>query len=291
MASTLQAHLNGESNIPQLRMVVTGEPGTGKSRILLAFLWYAYQHGASDYVAILAYTWRAALQISTPTHNAVTTCRFFGLNQDSSILEQRRQLVQDNLADPLRFIAIDELSFLDARHFAMLDVSTTENKKAMGDKEHLDEPFAGLHMILMGDPYQHNPVSGIPLYKKPQPILLRPPVPLVQIAPRHPQRISKPRQRKHPYQQLCHRGRHLYENFNTVFILTAQYRFTTADDASRKLLHTSPYCETVRGAQLQLQLPSKAPHHLPRSPGLLFLFLSAKSLFFKACLSPFTPAH
>lgn len=46
-----------------LRMLVQGEAGEGKSRMILAFLWYALQHGGNELVSVSAYTWRAALQV------------------------------------------------------------------------------------------------------------------------------------------------------------------------------------------------------------------------------------
>jgi hypothetical protein len=53
---------------PPVRQLVIGGPGSGKSRSAEAFLWFAYQHGRSAEVAVLSYTWRAALNIAT-AHN------------------------------------------------------------------------------------------------------------------------------------------------------------------------------------------------------------------------------
>jgi hypothetical protein len=54
-----------------VRQLVIGGPGSGKSRAAEAFLWFAFQHGRSSEVAVLAYTWRAALNIAT-LHNPGT---------------------------------------------------------------------------------------------------------------------------------------------------------------------------------------------------------------------------
>jgi hypothetical protein len=54
-----------------VRQLVIGGPGSGKSRAAEAFLWFAFQHGRSSEVAVLAYTWRAAMNIAT-VHNPGT---------------------------------------------------------------------------------------------------------------------------------------------------------------------------------------------------------------------------
>jgi hypothetical protein len=62
-AGHLDANLAGD-NPPQLRAIVQGRPGAGKSRMMWAFLWYAFQRGAANKVRVATYTWRAAKQAS-----------------------------------------------------------------------------------------------------------------------------------------------------------------------------------------------------------------------------------
>ena len=65
--------------IPRLRMLLLGEPGTGKSRVIRALLWYSYQLDAADLVRTTSFTWRACQMINTISHTAVSSCRLFGL--------------------------------------------------------------------------------------------------------------------------------------------------------------------------------------------------------------------
>jgi hypothetical protein len=51
--------------VAPVRQLVIGGPGSGKSRAAEAFLLFAFQHGRSSEVAVLSYTWRAALNIAT----------------------------------------------------------------------------------------------------------------------------------------------------------------------------------------------------------------------------------
>jgi len=57
--------------------------GTGKSRALRALQWYALQIGAEKMIAVVAYTWRAALLLGTPDSPACTTTTFFAIDSFS----------------------------------------------------------------------------------------------------------------------------------------------------------------------------------------------------------------
>ncbi len=61
-------------------MLLLGEPGTGKSRVLQALQWWALQIGGVDLMAVVAYTWRAALLLGTPDNPACSTSTFFAID-------------------------------------------------------------------------------------------------------------------------------------------------------------------------------------------------------------------
>ena len=102
-------------------MITMGAPGTGKSQALLAFLWFAFQHGASDLIAICSYTWRAATNISTPTHTGVSTCRLFGISPINNTYATTPDL--QLTFRKLRFLLVDEFSFLSCPHFLAMSES------------------------------------------------------------------------------------------------------------------------------------------------------------------------
>lgn len=57
----------------------------------------------------------------------------------------------------MRFVFLDEYSFISGKH--LFDIN-----KAIQRGRGSDDYFAGLHIILCGDPCQHQPVKGLPLY-------------------------------------------------------------------------------------------------------------------------------
>ncbi|GFR42755.1 hypothetical protein Agub_g3667, partial [Astrephomene gubernaculifera] len=62
---------------PPANVLITGRAGTGKSRILLALLWLAFQYDHQDMIAVTSYTHRGALEVSTPSATGRTTSSFF----------------------------------------------------------------------------------------------------------------------------------------------------------------------------------------------------------------------
>ena len=85
-------------------------------QILHALLWFAFQNQCSNLVAVVSYTWRAALHVSTPTHVGVSTSNFYGISPNlkagESGSDEAKARVQNNLRD-VRLIFHDEYSFID----------------------------------------------------------------------------------------------------------------------------------------------------------------------------------
>lgn len=61
-AHLLLAEAAGQRQAP-VCAVLTGKAGTGKSRIVQALLWLAFQHDCEYLIGLVSYTWRAALQV------------------------------------------------------------------------------------------------------------------------------------------------------------------------------------------------------------------------------------
>ncbi len=51
------------------------QPFAGKTRLLRAIEWYAFQCNWADFVGKTAYTWRAAKQLDTAIGTGVSTCQ------------------------------------------------------------------------------------------------------------------------------------------------------------------------------------------------------------------------
>ncbi len=64
---------------PPPRLVLVGKPGTGKSQVIHAGLWYTFQHDQPGWFATCAYAWTAALAFAHPTHRSLSTHSMFQL--------------------------------------------------------------------------------------------------------------------------------------------------------------------------------------------------------------------
>ncbi len=138
LVSTLQARAAGLGldEFPQQCIVVQGEPGAGKSQVFKAFLWWAFQHGLSDRVAICAYTWRAALNIATPVNPSYSTATFFAINPFNGDKVQppgsaAYTSARTRLRPPLALLLIDEFSFISLEHLCGINKSLQLHRGSM----------------------------------------------------------------------------------------------------------------------------------------------------------------
>jgi hypothetical protein len=146
----------GTKHDPPLRMVLAGEPGTGKSQVLKAFQWFALQHDASSLLLIAAFTWRAALLVSTDRHPARSTCSAFAINSINNKLGDCSATIAGK-----RFVCLEEYTFINCRHLAHI---STAIRNALSVPNGDGTAFADLHIMLSGDVCQHTPVTGRPLF-------------------------------------------------------------------------------------------------------------------------------
>lgn len=141
-----------ERTVEPINMVLSGEPGTEKSQVLKAFEWFCFQYDASNRLLVASFTWRAALMVATEQHPARSTHNAFGLNI------HRAGSVPIAVDSMVRFIFLDEYSFISGTH--LNDI----NKAVIRARGNLNVVFSGLHVILCGDPCQHDPVKQLPLF-------------------------------------------------------------------------------------------------------------------------------
>ena len=174
--------LSGEQSVPFLRMVyvlthpdasqmlmiLRGSAGTGKSLAAQALLWYAFQTEQTHAIAIASYTWRATLNSSTLGNRGSSTASFFGIDTYSSdrlnVTPRVQARNQHALAD-VRLVIIDEFTFISQRHLCSIEKSATMTRRTLllGPQD-AASLFAGLHVALVGDPYQHEPIASGSLF-------------------------------------------------------------------------------------------------------------------------------
>lgn len=121
---------------------LTGRAGTGKSTLLRYFM-----ENTSKRIAVLAPTGVAALLVGGQTIHS-----FFRLpigivaQEDLWQPEELRQMLRK-----VETIVIDEVSMVSADLMDAID-------RALRQARHIDIPFGGVQMVLIGDPYQLSPV-------------------------------------------------------------------------------------------------------------------------------------
>lgn len=204
-----------------LRMALMGKAGTGKSHVLEALLWHAFQHDLSDRVVVLSYTWRAALHISTPSNMGCSTSSFFGINLADDLAEKPAAItrLKDRLHPDVRLILIDENSFNNCRHFFSMSracelASSDWQGTSTPDETAAAAGFGHLDIVCTGDFKQHPPINSEALYSD-----------LLSVTA-----MAK----ASPAQQHAQAGRKIWREFKQVFFLTKQYRFEDSEDG-RKL--------------------------------------------------------
>jgi GTPase SAR1 family protein len=125
---------------------VTGKAGTGKSTLLEYF-----RDNTDDELAVLAPTGVAAVNVRGQTIHS-----FFGFRPDITVEKVRREFadLDDEVYENLETIKIDEISMVRADLLDCVDTFLRLNGPEEG------EPFGGVKMIFVGDPFQLEPVQG-----------------------------------------------------------------------------------------------------------------------------------
>jgi len=183
-------------NPPPLRMIIHGEGGTGKSKVIQTVTEYFHHRQAAHLLLKTAYTGVAASLISGKTcHTAAMISR-----REGAVSNQVRKKLELAWRD-ISYNIIDEFSMLGKTFLAKMSrnigIAKTQTEQPI-----LDRSFGGINVILAGDLHQFPPVATAAaesLY-----------FPLDSV-------LDK---------TMCQLGRSIYEEFTTVVILRQQVRVT-----------------------------------------------------------------
>lgn len=195
----------------QLRMLIHGMAGTGKSQVIKCIISLFEELGEKNTLAVLAPTGSAASLIGGSTYHS-----FLGINihsvkaakNNSSMNIECLQRIKS-----IRYIILDEVSMISLQH-----LYTISTQLQLG-KDQKTMPFGGVNMIFAGDFGQLEPVKGASLFSTSYGT--------------HTEFGSN------SLEQECTLGKALWHQVNTVVILNQNMRQTlqTKEDAQlRKVL-------------------------------------------------------
>ena len=184
------------SNIPPLRMVLYGEGGTGKSRVIQTITEAFATRGVSHMLMKAAYTGVAASLVDGKTTHVIGSLSL-GLKDDVS--DAAKKKLQDFWRN-IRYLVVDEYSMLSKSFLASLSRNISIGMEGSQGYQR-EMSFGGLNVILCGDLHQFPPVA---------------------CAKREPLYYPISSDDKLATQV----GRKIYEEFSTVVILKEQMRVT-----------------------------------------------------------------
>ena len=166
-------HFTSDDPSHQLGMFLTGEGGTGKSKVIeyaieFSRLYFGRQRGHYGPGLAVAQTGTASSNIGGFTWQSVTNKN--GINTEMS--NETAQKVGAKILG-LKFIVIDEISLLSCEDFGAFEerikkaiLATISTTDILRRQQVESLPFGGLHLLICGDFYQLRCVSGVPLYNK-----------------------------------------------------------------------------------------------------------------------------
>ena len=147
----------------QLRMFLTGEGGTGKSRVIDAVEAFCKSWHRPHALAKTAMTGKAAVGIAGRTLHS-----WLGMhNLESDVTYEAGSAAYRGIpgyTPELTTLIIDEVSMMSKQQLVRLDVAC---RAATG----IDTAFGGLHVVLVGDFFQMPPVGGKSIYLPPDRLL------------------------------------------------------------------------------------------------------------------------
>ena len=191
----LEQTLHG-CDVPPLRMVLYGEGGTGKSRVIQTITEAFAARGVSHMLTKAAYTGVAASLVDGKTTHVIAS---LSLRSKDDISDAAKKKLQDFWRS-IRYLIIDEYSMLSKSFLAALSRSISVGMEGShGFRQ--GTSFGGLNVILCGDLHQFPPVAC----RKREPLY-------------YPIGTDDP--------TTLQVGRRIYEEFSTVVILREQMRVT-----------------------------------------------------------------
>jgi hypothetical protein len=146
-------HVIEEEKKP-LFLFVSGEAGTGKSKVISSIRLFFESSNRSNKYRIAASTGTAAAKLYASTIHSFLNLNLSRNRQQNSNWKNTFSLkLQD-----LQYLIIDEISMIGAKTFLKIDSMLKIGKNNQA-------PFGGVSLIVFGDFFQFSPVKDIPIYQ------------------------------------------------------------------------------------------------------------------------------
>jgi hypothetical protein len=168
----ITAHLTGHPSTKdednptgQLRMLVSGAGGVGKSYLIETVELFAKEHFAKTRklygtVLILAATGKAALNVNGRTIHSVCPIKFLNSVKGASPCAKQSKRLQDTMGD-VKLVIIDECSMTGLKMLGQIHETFQLVKSQCGSSLIM----GGVHFILLGDLYQLDPVNDFQMHR------------------------------------------------------------------------------------------------------------------------------
>ena len=144
-------------NPPPLCMIVHGEGGTGKSKVLQTVTEAFRERGCERRLIKAAYTGITASLVDGKTTHSIASLSIKGgkFDADDAMSEEMKmKLKLERNWEPYDYLALDEMGMIAKDFFALLSRNISIGKKKTGDRL-----FGGINVILFGDFHQFPPVA------------------------------------------------------------------------------------------------------------------------------------
>ncbi|KAJ3559330.1 hypothetical protein NM688_g415 [Phlebia brevispora] len=151
----LDQHLAGD-HPQQLCLIVYGEGGTGKSRVIQTITQYFKSRGQEHTLVKCAFTGVAASLINGKTYHSVFHISIRG----GPLSDASRTALESELKEA-GYIVIDEISMISSPMFAKGSRHGGGAKHGDFERFEATRPFGGLNVIILGDFHQFPPIGHV----------------------------------------------------------------------------------------------------------------------------------
>lgn len=141
--------------VPPLRMIIYGEGGTGKSKVIQTVTARFAELHAQHTLTKAAYTGVAASLIDGKTTHSIAGMAI----KDDGVVSDEAKAKLAAYWSPMEYLILDEYSMLSRRFLAALSRNIGIGKQQRGESN-AEQSFGGLSVILTGDHHQFPPVAA-----------------------------------------------------------------------------------------------------------------------------------